>query len=715
MSQHVDIVTSPDGPSAGLLETEWLLTNGRGSFAAGTVVGANSRKYHGLMVAAVSPHSQPGERAVLLSNVIEEIKLGSEWFPLSCFEFSGAFHPRGDRFLVAFDCDKSAGCVTWTYQLGQARLVKRFALARGSDTIALRYELSGVSDSLSLADCRLRVSPLLAYRHYHGNRAARGDPAAIPEWDGDFLRLHDPAGQLPAMRFELPRIREQNLARAWNPVDPPPVLVVRARLEFNSSPDWWRRFFYRLEAERGEGPWEDLFTPGRFDLAFEPDWSAEIHAAVEPAETISFARVVASQRDHHARLLDVANAHDSAASPFSPRTEGPGVPRRTEVSQDDLILAGDDFVVDVPTDSGDRQVSILAGFPWFADWGRDAFISLPGLLLTTGQFEPAFGVLRRFAGAIRDGLVPNRFSDESAGCDYNSVDAALWFVHAAFAWADATGDWQRFDATLLEPVTAILTAYHDGTRFNIHADADGLLVAGDPTMQLTWMDAMVVMGKPITPRAGKPVEVNALFGHALSRVADRLDKINDPRARDIRRWWDQWSASFVAAFPSPRGGLYDFIDLDGQPNALVRPNQLLAVSLGDGPLPKSVQREVVQLATDELLTPVGLRTLARGEPGYCPQCAGSREQRDGAYHQGTVWAWLIGPFVEAYLRVNGFAATAKRQAGRWLQPLIEHMNSEACLGQISEIFDGDSPHTPRGAFAQAWSVAEVMRVMAMIR
>jgi predicted glycogen debranching enzyme len=345
------------------------------------------------------------------------------------------------------------------------------------------------------------------------------------------------------------------------------------------------------------------------------------------------------------------------------------------------------------------------------------------LLLTTGQFDAALGVLKRFAGAIRDGLVPNRFSDETQGkgtseallipCDYNSVDASLWFVHAAFAWAAASGDWPRFDLELLEPVVRILTAYHDGTKFNIHVDSDGLLTCGAESTQLTWMDAMVVPGRPITPRAGKPVEVNALFGDGLSRAIRRLGEIGDSRAHSLQTWHEQWAASFAAVFPSPRGGLYDFIGLDGRPNTLIRPNQLLAVSLGASPLPVNVQREVVRIAIDELLTPFGLRTLAPGEPGYQPQCAGGRNQRDGAYHQGTVWAWLIGPFIEAYLRISNFVAPACQQARIWLEPLVQHMN-RACLGQISEIFDGDPPHTPRGAFAQAWSVAEVLRIVALL-
>jgi predicted glycogen debranching enzyme len=715
MTQHIDISNSPGGPAGDLLGLEWLLTNGRGSFTAGTVLGVNTRKYHGLLVAAVRP---PSERAVLLANLNEELQLGRLIYPLSCFEFDGAFHPRGDAFLTGFDCAKTSGCIAFTYQLGGAKLVKRIGLARGADAIAVRYELTGLPADVPLADCRLTIAPLLAYRHYHHNRSASGEPAVLADLDGNDLRLRDAQSILPAMRFRTA-----------------PVSGSR----FVCGPDWWYRFFYRIEADRGESPREDLFTPGRFELPFQPDGSAELLAAVEPAELVCFADIAAGQREHHRRLaslasnarLPVSPAAGQPVSPPSPSFQGQTVRNCTASALTDLLLAGDDFVTRLPNPAGDRNetISLLAGFPWFADWGRDAFISLPGLLLTTGQFDAALGVLKRFAGAIRDGLVPNRFSDDPANdcgkggspqvpatpipCDYNSVDASLWFVHAAFEWAAASGDWPRFDVELLEPVLRILTAYHDGTKFNIHVDSDGLLTCGDESTQLTWMDAMVEAGHPITPRAGKPIEVNALFGDGLGRAIRRLGEIADPRARILQSWHDLWAQSFAATFPSPRGGLYDYIGLDGRPNAQIRPNQLLAVSLGPSPLPVHVQREVVRLAIDELRTPFGLRTLAPGEPEYQPHYAGGRDQRDSAYHQGTVWAWLIGPFIEAYLRISNFAMPARQQARIWLEPLVQHLN-RGCLGQISEIFDADPPHTPRGAFAQAWSVAEVLRILALL-
>jgi glycogen debranching enzyme len=406
------------------------------------------------------------------------------------------------------------------------------------------------------------------------------------------------------------------------------------------------------------------------------------------------------------------------------------------------VIAADDFVaLPTPAPGAKSVATILAGFPWFADWGRDAFIALPGLLLATGRAELAHGVLRRFAGAIRNGLLPNRFSDEpfdplepfepgrpgpdsdpdpgsdpgpapGIGCDYNSVDAGLWFIRAAYAWAEHTGHFDDLHVELMTPIRSILDAYHHGTDYDIGVESDGLLACGSAATQLTWMDAMAD-GVAVTPRPGKPVEVNALYGHALRLTAERLRKRGDEEAGVYRARYEKWARSFVTRFVSPRGGLLDCIGPDGSPDEAIRPNQVIAASLPDSPLPIELRRDVVRIAAERLLTPFGLRSLAAGEPGYCGRCVGARAQRDGAYHQGTVWAWLIGPFIEAHLLVNEFSQDAKQQAASWLEPLLGHLDS-AGLGQVSEIFDGDPPHAPRGCFAQAWSVAELLRSLAVI-
>ncbi|MCG3181220.1 MAG: hypothetical protein BIFFINMI_03595 [Phycisphaerae bacterium] len=696
LTRRYDIVTGPDGPGDGALGREWLLTNGRGSYASSTAAGVNTRKYHGLLVAACGQDGlaaeSPGERFVMLSALADDIVVGGESFPLACFEFRGTFHPRGDRLLAAFEHDAAAGVVAFRYRLDDLTLVKSLVLARGADTLAVRYEWEGATP----VGARVRVRPFLACRHYHANRLGGGPEAFVLGVADQVVRVADAGRRLPGVTMAAPGGR------------------------FDPRPDMWRQFHYRAEAERGEGPWEDLFTPGIFEFGFDSGGAAEWSAAVEPFDLVAFDDAAATQSEHRAELLALAAAGRSTP------------PDRTLTA---LILAADNFIAApgprasageyVPAAEGraggfaPRPTStILAGFPWFADWGRDAFISLPGLLLTTGREAEAHAVLRRFAGAIRNGIVPNRFTDDPGGgpaaipCDYNSVDASLWFIHAAFAWAAHTGRWDDLHAELLTPILSVLEAYHHGTDYGIHVAADGLLACGDGRTQLTWMDAMVG-GQPVTPRAGKCVEVNALYGHALKLTADRLARRGEDDADVYVARYRKWSAAFAHRFVSPRGGLYDVIGLDDAADDRIRPNQVIAVALESTPLPRALRRQVVELAIERLLTPFGLRSLAPGEPGYAGQCSGPGWQRDGAYHQGTVWAWLIGPFLDAYLAVHDNSLDARRQAGQWLAPLIGHMD-DAGIGQISEIFDGDAPHRPRGCFAQAWSVAEVLRLASAV-
>jgi predicted glycogen debranching enzyme len=338
---------------------------------------------------------------------------------------------------------------------------------------------------------------------------------------------------------------------------------------------------------------------------------------------------------------------------------------------------------------------VLAGYPWFGDWGRDTMISLPGLFFTTHRFKEAAQVLSLFAQYVSEGMIPNRFDDYTNEPSYNTVDASLWFIHACFAYLKASNDRDTFDSRLLPACRAIVEGYRKGTRYNIHMDErDGLIVQGTPQTQLTWMDAKCG-DRAFTPRQGKAVEINALWYHAL-----RL--LNDPLA-------DQVQQSFKKTFwLSPFRGLADVVE-GSHKDTKIRPNQIFAVSLEHSALSESQQRSVVEVVRRELLTPVGLRTLAAGDPMYRGVCTGVQEQRDEAYHNGTVWAWLMGPFLEAYLRVNQRSPEAKAQAREWLQPLLDSLES-GCIGQLSECFEGDVPHRPVGCFAQAWSVAEVLRI-----
>ncbi|MBN2131816.1 MAG: hypothetical protein JW741_20110, partial [Sedimentisphaerales bacterium] len=354
--------------------------------------------------------------------------------------------------------------------------------------------------------------------------------------------------------------------------------------------------------------------------------------------------------------------------------------------------------------------------PWFADWGRDAFISLPGLLLATGRYEDARSVLSTFAGVADEGMIPNRFDDRSATAYFNSVDASLWFIHAALQYLEATEDIVTFREELLPAIRCIIDSYEKGTRFNIHCDRDGLIVAGDSSTQLTWMDAKYG-GLAFTPRWGKAVEVNALWHNALCGMREFCRQRGSADAARYTEMAAQAGKSFSRLFwNESRGYLNDTVMPDGTVDASLRPNQIFAVSLPYGPpLTPQQRRAVVDVVERELLTPYGLRTLNAGHESYKGRYEGPMRQRDEAYHQGTVWPYLMGAFVEAYLKVHDFNAAARSQAARWLEPLQRHLAEDGCLGSVAEVFDGDSPQRPQGCLAQAWSVGELIRARRLTR
>jgi predicted glycogen debranching enzyme len=366
-----------------------------------------------------------------------------------------------------------------------------------------------------------------------------------------------------------------------------------------------------------------------------------------------------------------------------------------------LARSAADFVVARKTPDGKDGTTILAGYPWFADWGRDTMIAMPGLLLATGRFEQARQVLVVFADYVSQGMIPNRFDDYGGQPHYNTVDASLWFIHAVHEYLRLSGDRQSGEQKLLPACRQIIDGYRQGTRFGIHMDqADGLITQGDASTQLTWMDAKHD-GVTFTPRQGKAVEINALWYHALRLMGETAMA-------------DRAGQSFRKAFwISPFRGLYDVAGGDRQDTAL-RPNQIFAASLPNSPLDAGQQRAVVEVVRRELLTPYGLRTLAASDPRYCPRFEGPARQRDAAYHNGTVWPWLIGPFLEAYLKANEHSAAARVQARQWLSPLLAHLDEGDCINQVCEVYDGDAPQRPGGCFAQAWSVAEVLRLAVML-
>jgi predicted glycogen debranching enzyme len=451
---------------------------------------------------------------------------------------------------------------------------------------------------------------------------------------------------------------------------------------------------YRVDLSRGQDALEDIYSPGLFRWSPGTQTAPSCQITASAGEAIDLPWEPTLQR-RRARQKDLAAATGQKATPIR-----------------QLASAGDAYVVDRPLPDGTMGASILAGFPWFSDWGRDTFIALPGLLLCTKQFDLAERVLRAYGEHISKGMVPNNFDDYGRGANYNSIDASLWFVIAAERYLQAGGSIDVWTQQLRPACETILRHYHDGTRFGIHAEDDGLLTGGWIDTQLTWMDAKIG-DMVITARYGKAVEINSLWHAAHACLAERLADLDPPSSAPYRQRQAKIASAFVDTFWNPHyGWLNDVVNHTGS-DASLRPNQILAISLPHCPLSHSQQKSVVDIVERKLLTPMGLRSLSPDDPRYRRRYGGSCESRDRAYHQGTVWAWLIGPFIEAYLNVHTGDEQAIQRARGYLSGFDEHLR-QAGLGHVSEIFDGDPPHEPRGCFAQAWSVAEVLRAKLLV-
>ncbi|HEX4123172.1 MAG TPA: amylo-alpha-1,6-glucosidase [Tepidisphaeraceae bacterium] len=625
---------------------EWLLTNGLGAYAASTVVGCNTRRYHGLLCAATLP---PVGRIMTLNRIGEILEFtdppSAQPLEFSCNQFKEAFHPHGDRYLRRFDLDATA---RWTYEIESILVIKELQLLWGRNAIGLRYAVNAPAGR----KWKLSLLPFVSMRDFHSEQHGTDRQFGIMS-----------SGPSAAIAAE-----HQTLH-----------MLADGAATFVRQPDWWYGQYYAIENERGQDDTEDLFNPGRFVLEGIGPWSTTIWAALDPIAGLDWDKELARR----------SSAIAAAAKP----AEYAGV---ASLTMRRLVRAANDFIIARKKPDGSPGTSVIAGYPWFADWGRDTMISLPGLLVHTRRFEQARQVLTVFASYVSEGMIPNRFDDYTNEPSYNTVDASLWFIHAVHEYVKASGDRQTFDRILRPACAAIIAGYRQGTRFFIKMDeADGLISQGDPQTQLTWMDAKY-NGVCFTPRQGKPVEINALWYHALILMGE--GKLAEKVAESFRaKYW-----------LNPFRGLCDVVNDPGRDTSL-RPNQIFAVSLPNSPLLPEQQSAVVEVVRRELLTPYGIRTLARTEPGYHGRYAGPQSQRDAAYHNGTVWPWLIGPFLSAFLRVNNHSEESKTQARRWLTPLIEQTES-AGIGQIAEIYEGDEPHRPVGCPAQAWSVAEVLRI-----
>jgi predicted glycogen debranching enzyme len=624
-------------------EREWLETDGLGGFASGTVGGVRSRRYHALLLAASRP---PTGRFVLVNGVEAVVTTGAGAIVLQPQRYRpGGIHPGATARLVSFTDDPWP---VWRFALADGTIIEQqLFVRRGSPATVLSWKRIAGDGKASLA-----VRPFLSGRDYHA--------------------LHH---ENPAFRFAPSSAAPGRLA--WSPYDGVPGVAALHNGTWEARPDWYRGFQYDEERDRGLDHLEDLAAPGllHFDLA-----------EGEAVLILSAEGEMPAGREAVAALRRLGAAERARRQAF---------PSRLHRSAEDYVVRRGD------------GATILAGYPWFADWGRDTFIALRGLCLATGRLETARRILLEWAGAVSEGMLPNRFPDQGDEPEYNAVDASLWYVvavHEFLRVCDAGLPETR--AALTRAVSAIIDGYARGTRFGIRMDDDGLLAAGSDGVQLTWMDARVG-DRVVTPRRGKPVEVQALWINALRIAADLGTRPDGD--------WRRAAESFRRRFWNPsRGCLYDVVDVDhvaGAVDDTLRPSQIFAV----GGLPWPViagetARRVVDTVEAALLTPLGLRSLDPAAPAYAARYQGGVAERDGVYHQGTVWPWLLGPFVEAWVRVRGGSPGAVRQAReRFLLPLTAHL-AEAGLGHVSEIADGDAPHAPRGCPFQAWSVGEILRL-----
>lgn len=634
------------------LSLEWLETDGLGGYASSTILGINTRRYHGLLVA---PSIPPVARVLLLAKIEETVTIGTSPFLLSANCYPETVYPHGHRHLEIFRLDPWP---VFTYRMGDTVLEKHCFMVHGESTVVVAYHLK---EALGPADMHLRL--MVGFRNHHDLGVEDVPPVAnVLEEDG--LLVIQPRA----------------------PLDP--IFVAHTGERTDTASFWYQQLTYPMEAARGFPCEESLYSPTAVIGRLRPGGCITLVASTQRRGPIDLPDLMTAEKERRARLVGASAPRPiqtlrNTASNFIVRRDGEGT-------------------------------SIIAGYPWFTDWGRDAMISLPGLTLATGRPAVARSILETFAGHIQDGLLPNYFPHDGGPPNYDSVDAALWFIVTAHRYMEATEDKVFLKSCLGEACRSILQAYEAGTSSAIRMEADGLLAAGEPGSSLTWMDSKVG-DVVVTPRHGKPVEVNALWYNTLRIGSDFAAQLG--WTRDSKRWAEMAEkvrGSFEGEFWYNSGGYcYDLIR-DHEKDASLRPNQIFALSLPYPLLDKSRQASILAVVTAHLLTPVGLRTLSPYDPLYSGRHGKTRWEQDTAYHQGTVWAYLMGPYIDAYLTVHGDLPETRTHARRLLAPLVAHLR-EGCLGSISELFDGDPPHAPQGCIAQAWSVAEVLRVLTRLK
>lgn len=630
---------------------EWLVTNGIGGFAAGTVAGLLTRCYHGLLIAALAP---PTTRTLLVTKIDESVQYNQKIYHLASNRWLGAtIEPQGYINIESFHLEGTIP--VWTFICGDALLEKRIWMEQGENTTYTRYTYRRGNSPLTL-----NLTAFVNYRDFHGNTQGFNWQMAISPLEKGVRVI------------------------AYNHAVPFYLLISQGQVF--PAHIWYYRFDLAVERYRGLIDRENHLHGASFSATLKVGESVTIAASTRPDPNLDGQSSLESRYRYENSLIN---------------------PQQPEWIQQ-LTLAADQFIVSRPLRDQPDGKTIIAGYPWFGDWGRDTMISLRGLTLTTGRPAIARQILLTFSRYLDRGLLPNLLPDGGEMPEYNAVDAILWYFEAIRCYFNQSQDFE-FLRTIYPALTEVIAWFRRGTRYNIHLDEDGLIYAGEAGVQLTWMDAKVD-DRVITPRIGKPVEINALWFNALKIMvqfaqylgmdATDYEKMSKMTLKGFSRFWDD-----------SLGYCYDVLDTDKGNDASLRPNQLFAVSLSVEELLNSSQkRAIVDICALKLLTSRGLRSLDADHPDYRGVYSGDRLKRDSAYHQGTVWGWLLGAFIEAHLKVYRDPILAES----FLTPMIDHLR-DSCIGNLSEIFDGNAPFTPRGAFAQAWTVAEVLRVWQGIR
>ncbi len=653
-----------------VIAQEWLITNGLGSYASSTVPGINTRKYHGLLVAALSP---PGDRTLCLSKLDEDVFVGNSVHRLGSNEFQEMIYPDGYKLIEQFSINPFPN---YAYDIDNVHVTKTIFLPHKKNAVTVMYRVSNKNGS----NVKVRLYPLLTCRYYH----------TVVD------RLRIPLNFTQENRSKEVQVSFQR---------PEATIVCRATEgEFKEGLNWVDRLFFRDEALRGESNVDDCFQPGYF----------EVHIPARSEKEFAVSCAVSHARELATHTLDsVGSTISEVNATFN------GELQRFEVLLTDfyrdhpmvpmsdwlnwVLLAADSFMVE----NASGRKAVIAGYFWFEPWGRDTFISLPGLMLTTGRFNDAKEILQHYVQYCKGGLVPNFVTDKTGVPVYNTVDGTLWYVNAVLQYLKYTGDFAFVRDELWANLQAIVEHHQKGTLFGIRLDDDGLLMHGS---RLTWMDA-VVEGDMITPRAGKAVEIQALWYNALRTMELLANKFDETgSAKKYATMANQTKKSFNEKYwNAEKGFLFDVLEAGGV-DASLRPNQVFAVSLDFTMLDKEKSRKVVDMVSRELVTSFGLRTLSLDDPKFVGRCEGDRRSRDTAYHNGTIWPWLLGPFVSAYLKVNDYNPKAREQAfENLILPLFTVGIHQGGLGTVSEIYDCDPPNIPRGCIAQAWSIAEPLR------